>query len=223
MGGSRLTIRVWITRTQPAAARSARVWAEAGFKPVVAPLLRVEPLGAVSDLPNRAPLIFTSAHGVRHSGLVGDERRVYAIGRATADEAAAQGFSDIVSANGNWTSLVHRVEKTREQIFHISGETVRGRIVETLRDRGLSAERRVVYRTRPVCNAPIDVASVQAVALYSPLASETLMALPETDLSHLTAHCLSANVAAPLSGMTVRIAKSPDESALIACSREPLP
>jgi len=165
------------------------------------------------------PLIFTSAHGVRHCGRVGDNRQVYCVGNATADAARAFGFSNVVSANGDWKDLVKIVESTDQMVVHVSGADVRGAIVETLRQRGINAHRRIVYRTEPAKKWPIDVNQINAVALYSPMASETLMSLPACDVSHLTAYCLSANVAAPLRGMTVRIAASPNERALIACSR----
>lgn len=190
---------------------------------MVAPLLTVESVETKQIIPDKATLIFTSAHGVRHSGLIGDDRRVYCVGDATARTAKAQGFTSVVSADGDWETLTHIIAQTDDPIIHVSGTTVRGRIVPTLRDQGFDAHQHIVYRSETVTSWPIDVNQIDAVALYSPMAAETLMALPPRHLFHLTAYCLSENVAAPLRGMAIRIAQSPNERALIACSETPEP
>jgi len=179
----------------------------------------VTPLDGLIDVPNDARLIFTSAHGVRHCGIRGDSRQVYCVGDATARVAKDVGFTSVVSGRGDWNTLIEVIEKTQNPIIHVSGSIVRGTIVETLRERGFKASRRIVYRANPIKKWPIDVNQIEAFALYSPMASETLMKLPLRDLSHLTAYCLSENVAAPLRGMAVKIATAPNERALIACSQ----
>lgn len=214
-----MTTKLWITRSAPDAVKSREAWEAAGFDPVIAPLLTVLPVQNVRYIPNDAELIFTSANGVRHCPIPGDDRRVYAVGEATAKAAKAHGFNNIKSGDKDWKKLSKIIEKTENSILHISGLTVRGRLVETLRERGLNASRRIVYRTEPVNDWPINVASVQAIALYSPLAAETLMSLPARDLSSCTAYCLSPNVAAPLSGLKVCVADQPNELSLIACGQ----
>ena len=218
-GESLLTTKLWITRTAPDASRSAQAWKAAGFDPLIAPLIEISAVENSESIPDKAELIFTSANGVRHCGVRGDDRRVYAVGEATAETARLQGFSNVVFGDKDWKRLSEIIEKTENSILHISGSIVRGRLVETLRERGFNASRRVVYRTSPVKKWPIDVETVQAVALYSPLAAEALMSLPMRDLSSLTAYCLSPNVAAPLSSLDVRIASQPNEMSLIACSQ----
>lgn len=213
-----MTTKIWITRTEPAATRSADAWATAGFEPVIAPLLTIESVAAEPTIPDDARLIFTSAHGVRHCGVIGDDRQVYCVGNATARVAKAHGFTSVISAHGDWRDLTKIVDKTEGPIIHVSGSIVRGNIVQTLRDQGLDARRQIVYQAKMQTSWPLDVNQIDAVALYSPVASETLMALPPRHLFHLTAYCLSANIAAPLRDMTVRIASAPNERALIACS-----
>lgn len=184
-----------------------------------APLLRVTPVSWDGDVPDDAELIFTSAHGVRQSGIEGDSRRVYTVGDATALAARDAGFTNVVSAKGDWKGLLEIIEPTERPILHIHGETVRGALVERLKAQGLSASSRIVYRTEAVTDWPVDPADFDAVALYSPRAAETLIALPPRNLDHLTAYCLSENVAQPILGPKVRIAASPNEESLIACSR----
>lgn len=216
-----LRTRLWITRSEPAATRSADAWAEAGFDALIAPLLSINAVTTAAGVPDDAVLIFTSANGVRRSGLSGDDRLVYCVGDATAREAMDQGFTSVVSADGDWRQLVQIIAPTDRPIIHLSGGVVRGQIIETLRQRGLTASRRIVYSTEAQMSWPIDINEVDAVALYSPLAAETLMALPARFLGHLTAYCLSPNVAEPLRDINVRIAARPNERALIACSLTP--
>jgi len=214
-----LTTSIWITRTEPATQRSAEAWREAGFAPVIAPLLTVHPIPQTEPISDRAILIFTSAHGVRHCGIKGDGRLIYTVGDATARVAREHGFQHIVSAAGDWKSLMQVIEKTENPLVHMSGETISGAVVETLIERGLQARRQIVYATNSITKWPVNLEPIDAVALYSPMASITLMALPKRDLSNLTAYCLSPNVAAPLQGLKTRIAERPTEAALIACSR----
>lgn len=214
-----MTTRIWITRTEPAAQRSAEAWRDAGFEPVIAPLLTVHPITQTEPIADEATLIFTSAHGVRYCGIKGDGRLIYTVGDATARAAREHGFQRVISADGDWRSLVQIIEKTNNPHVHISGTIIGGTVVGTLTKRGMSARRQIVYDTHSVIRWPISLERMEAVALYSPMASRTLMALPKRDLSSVTAYCLSPNVAAPLEGMKTRIADHPTEAALIACSR----
>lgn len=185
---------------------------------MIAPLLTIESLETKPVIPDDATLIFTSAHGVRHCGLRGDDRQVYCIGDATARVAKAQGFTSVIFADGDWKDLTKIVDKTEGPIIHVSGSIVRGNIVQTLCDQGFDARRQIVYEAKAQTSWPMDVNQIDAVALYSPMAAAALMALPPRHLCHVTAYCLSANVAAPLRGMTIQIAQAPNERALIACS-----
>lgn len=218
-----MTTKIWITRTAPAAQRSAEAWSDAGFDPVIAPLLTVDPVKPTRVIADDAIIVFTSAHGVRHCGLIGDNRPVYCVGDATARTARERGFTSVQSGQGDWKRLLQIIPQTDQPIVHVSGETVRGELVEMLQRRGQTAARACVYRTHALSEWPLDVNRIDAVALYSPLAAEVLMALPPRHLFHVTAFCLSQNVAAPLRDMPIRIAAAPNERALIACSQRPDP
>ncbi len=217
-----MTTRVWITRTAPAS-KSETAWRDADFAPVMASLLSIVPVETEMRLPAKADLVFTSAHGVRHGPPADPARRVYAVGAATAEVARSKGFADIVTGEGDWRDLLSRIELSGPPIVHVGGEVTRGRLVEELRERGREASRLVVYRSDPAKDWPDGVNGIGAVALYSPMASETLISLPPRDLSGVTALCLSEAVAEPLrkfrSDMTVHIADAPNELSLIACSR----
>lgn len=210
--------RIWITRTLPSAEKSAEAWTLAGFEPVVAPLLAVKPVKPEIAIPDGAELIITSAQAIRHCGASGDDRRVYTVGSATAQIARDHGFTNVVSADGDWEDLLSVIMPTDNPLVHVSGQVVRGHLVQRLKARGFQVSRVIVYETQAVTDWPINPSDVQAVALYSPLASQTLMQLPARDIDHLTAYCLSAAVSDELSGPDIRVASHPNESALIACS-----
>ncbi|MEM9600413.1 MAG: uroporphyrinogen-III synthase [Pseudomonadota bacterium] len=209
---------IWITRTEPGAQKSATAWAAAGFDPVVAPLLSVHPVDSNAVIPDSAQLIFTSGQAVRHCGLKADHQTVYTVGEATADVARQAGFTDVTFADGDWRDLLSIIRPTDQPIVHVSGRTVRGRLVESLGEAGFKASRHIVYETQMITGWPLDPRTVQAVVLYSPMATDALMALPKRDLSHLTAYCLSEAVADGLEGLEIKVAVRPNETALIACS-----
>ncbi|MGB6230025.1 MAG: uroporphyrinogen-III synthase [Litorimonas sp.] len=218
-----MTNRVWITRTEPAAERSASAWAAAGFRPISAPLLKIRPVRWDGTVADGSRLIFTSANAVRHCGLRGGAQHVYAVGDATARAAREAGFDTVLSGKGDWQTLMDIIDSKDGPFLHLSGREVRGRIVETLRKCGAIAERAIVYESVAVGGWPIDPEAIDGVALYSPKAAETLMSLPPRNLARLTAYCLSETVATPLESMDVRIAAEPNEDALIACARNGFP
>ncbi|MDM8352398.1 uroporphyrinogen-III synthase, partial [Brevundimonas diminuta] len=93
--------RVWVTRAEPGAARTADRLTALGFTPITAPLLTLEPLpGALDAVPAPAAvaaLALTSPNGVEaFAPLISRFRRhpVFAVGDATAEAARAAGFAD---------------------------------------------------------------------------------------------------------------------------------
>ncbi len=109
------TERVWITRAQPGADRTAERLGDLGYVPIIAPLLAVEVIsGAVAriDLTNIAAIAFTSANGVtafaaQTSGL--RQLPVFAVGQTTAQAAAQSGFEDVRCANGDAAILARLI------------------------------------------------------------------------------------------------------------------
>ncbi|MBK1970712.1 uroporphyrinogen-III synthase, partial [Brevundimonas diminuta] len=108
--------RVWVTRAEPGAARTADRLTALGFTPITAPLLTLEPLpGALDAVPAPAAvaaLALTSPNGVEaFAPLISRFRRhpVFAVGDATAEAARAAGFADVRSASGDIHALAHLI------------------------------------------------------------------------------------------------------------------
>ena len=100
-------MRVWVARAEPGAQATAARLVALGHEPVVAPVLAVRPLTPALDLQGIAALAFTSANGVEAFARLTDLRElpVFAVGRATAKAAHAEGFASVSSADGDVEDL----------------------------------------------------------------------------------------------------------------------
>ncbi|WP_288759400.1 uroporphyrinogen-III synthase, partial [uncultured Brevundimonas sp.] len=104
--------RVWITRAEPGAARTAARLLALGMEPVVRPLLAIQTLSPeLPDLDAFAALAFTSVNGVAaFAGLSARrDRPVFAVGDATAQAARDAGFARVDSADGDLAALARRI------------------------------------------------------------------------------------------------------------------
>ena len=93
--------RVWVTRAQPGADRTADRLLALGYVPVVLPLLALEAIFQPNpDLSDVWALAFTSRNAVTAFAPLTPDRAlpVFAVGDATAEAARAAGFADVRSA-----------------------------------------------------------------------------------------------------------------------------
>lgn len=105
-------MRVWVTRSQPGADRTAGSLASLGHEPVVAPVLEIERLPvAPPPLEAATALAFTSAVGVQAFADLTSARDlpVFAVGEATARAARAAGWRDVRSADGDGAALARLI------------------------------------------------------------------------------------------------------------------
>ncbi len=209
--------RIWVTRAQPGASATAARLAALGYEPVVAPLIETRPREVTIDLTGVAALAFTSAAAVRAYAAraafrgAGWDLPVFAVGQATAQAAREAGFANVLSADGDATALAALIA-TQD----LTGEILHPGAAELAAD--LPGVRALaIYDTRPAAlPAGFTTQGLDAVLLHSPRAARLLAALPPPP--GLTALCLSPAVAEPLTGLglDVRIAKAPNEEALLA-------
>ena len=97
--------RVLVTRSQPGASETAARLKAMGYRPIAEPVFTVERLKA--ELPEFDALAFTSLNGVRVFAELSPRRDgpVFCVGARTAEEARKEGFSDVVSADGDVAAL----------------------------------------------------------------------------------------------------------------------
>ena len=218
--------RVWITRAQPGAARTAARLTALGFTPVVAPLLTIralpEALSQAPDLTTVAALAFTSPNGVEaFAALVPApllrDRPVFAVGDATAEAAREAGFADARSAAGDVHDLARLIAATPVDglILAPGAREPAGDLPALLPDHAV--QRLPVYAAEETDAAvPADF---DAVLLHSPRAARALAAIliPDAAQNRL-AVCISAAAAAPLHAFSfaeTRTASAPDETSML--------
>lgn len=222
--------RVWVTRAEPGAARTADRLTALGFTPITAPLLTLEPLpGALDAVPAPAAvaaLALTSPNGVEaFAPLVSRFRRhpVFAVGDATAEAARAAGFADVRSAAGD----IHALARL------IAAEAPPGPLLAP-GAREPAGDLPALLTGRPVQRLPVYAAFetqapapelFDAVMLHSPRAARALAAdLPRAASSGRVAICISEAAAIPLRPFDfaqIRIAAAPDEPAMLSALGKP--
>ena len=218
-------MRVWITRTQPGAARTARAVVDLGHEPVIAPLLQRRDLPA--DLPPHPAIAFTSPNAVAAFARLSADRaaRVFAVGDATARAARDAGFSDVTSAAGDGRALAALIAadppasllwpRAAAPAFDL-GEALSGAV---------PVRAVAVYETVPADVAPPPTAD--AVLIHSPRAARVVAErlAPET-ASKLRLLAISPAAAAPLGALPwreIHVAAHPDEAHLLAPLGKPPP
>jgi len=216
--------KVWITRTQPAADKTAEAIRRLGFDPIIVPLLRITPPDTMPPItPKTAVLVFTSSNGVRAFCDLTDKRSwpVVTVGDATANVARDMGFTNVQSASGTSetvTELIKTKFNDEAPIIHCSGDIVRGTITADLEAAGYTAQRDIFYKTETIGHLP-ELKDVHYVVLHSPLAAKILRALAP-NCAHMSAVCMSPAVSAALGTLPLRekrVANAPTETALLTC------
>ena len=218
--------RVWITRAQPGAARTAARLTALGFEPVVAPLLTILPLpdalSAAPDLTTVTALVFTSPNGVEaFAALIPTpllrDRPVFAVGDATAEAARAAGFTDARSASGDIHALARLIAATPIDglILAPGAREPAGDLAALLPDHRI--QRLPVYAAEET-DAAVP-AAFDAVLLHSPRATRALASILTPDAAqNRLAVCISAAAAAPLTAFSfaeIRTADAPDEASML--------
>lgn len=215
--------RVWITRAEPGAARTAARLRDMGFEPIVAPLLAIKHLTPpVPDLAPFAALAFTSINGVVAFAALTPSRDcpVFAVGDATAQAAHDAGFADVRSASGDLHALARLIAGAiaNADVLVPQAETPAGDFIAALTAasaRNVSIQSMTVYRaieTSAETPSPFD-----AVLIHSPRAGQALAKRGHGALAQAVLACISPAAAAPMValGLTPVVAKSPDETSLL--------
>lgn len=227
MGQEPLT--VWITRAEPGAGATAERVRAQGWRPVVSPLLRVQPLPDVHlDLTGVGALAFTSANGVRAFAEIEGKRdiKVFAVGGGTAEAAKAAGFRQVYSADGDVGALAARIAARKSEldgvVLHPAASEPAGDLTGELTAAGVEARTVPLYEsvlTAPPADFLDNLEELDVVLLHSPKAAKALAGvLRGRNAAHLRLLCLSPAVAKPVARTKVREvvrAPFPIEAALL--------
>lgn len=210
-------MKVWVTRAEPGASRTAERLRALGHEPLVAPVLEGRRLPVDIDLTGVGALAFTSGNGVRAFAELHAERGLpaYAVGEATARAAREAGFGVVISANGAVADLARTIRgglTTDGAVLFAGAAEPAGDLIGELTAQGIPARAVAVYETIPTgARAP---EAAEAVLIHSPRAAGLVAAIDGLDLP---AFCISRAAAAPLAGWSrVRSATAPNEDDLLA-------
>lgn len=229
-------MRILVTRPEPDGERTAAKLRARGCDVMLVPLLRVEAVDADLDGVWHAVAV-TSVNALRaiadHPALDALlESPAYAVGGRTANAALAQGFANVVSADGDVGDLA-RAMKTHlhpgMRVLYLAGEDRSGDLAGVLAAAGIEVATRMVYRTLALPAFSPDVRealaagwfdgvlhfsrrSVEAYLGCAAAAGLTAQALAPVHF------CLSRQMAEPLlaaGAPAIRLADQPTEAALL--------
>jgi uroporphyrinogen-III synthase len=221
--------RVWVTRAQPGADRTAGRLTDLGCQPVVAPVLTIRPLPFIPPAPETvAALAFTSANGVAaFTKAAGGFRGhpVFTVGAATAEAARAAGFTHVQSADGDAQALARLVaEAAPSSPVLVPGAAQPAADLQSLIGSALSILQLPVY---DAAETDIPAPDFDAVLIHSPRAARTVAARLSPEAAHgRIAIAISPAAAEPLAAFPFaerRIAAAPTEASLLARLGNPGP
>lgn len=230
-------MRIWVARPEPGAARTGARLAALGHRPLVAPVLAVEPTGIGLPAEAFAGLILTSANAA--SALAPEDRArlrtipTFAVGARTAAVARALGFADVRAAEGDAHAVARLVRESLPEgahLVHAAGAERKAEPAASLVAAGYRLTVRELYAAQVVARLPDAAADALAAGrLDGALHYSRRSAQAAHDLANaaglggafgdLTHYCLSADVAVPLvtAGVAVHfVPDRPAEDALLA-------
>jgi uroporphyrinogen-III synthase len=141
--------RILITRPEPGATQTAARVTALGLLPIVAPVLSIT--ARQPTVPDRvAASLLTSRNAIAACPASLHGRPVFAVGTATAAQAAEAGFRHVFSADGDATALAILVAGALSpmdgSLFLPTGQGQGRDLATSLRRRGFRVVRRVAYQ-----------------------------------------------------------------------------
>lgn len=235
-------MQILVTRPEPDNARTAAALRARGHAPLLAPLLRIEPVAADIGAGPFAAVLITSANAVRALAAHPARARVtalpaFAVGEATAAAAREAGFAVVVTADGDAASLVRLVRArsgpAAAPLLYLAGADRAADLGAALAPEGqpdgIAVTLAVIYRAllQPLAadaRAELAAGRIDFVLHYSRRSARHYLAvaaeaglLPQA-LRPVQA-CLAEPVAAVLRAAgadTVKVAARPDEAHLLS-------
>jgi uroporphyrinogen-III synthase len=218
---------IWITRSAPYSHSSANLLQRVGFRALVAPVLQIRPIASASPSTVPDALIFTGAHAVLHHPHDSAWRHlpVFTVGNHASETAAAAGYSNVRSAEGDVRDLEGLAAfslRRRAKLLLFGSLDVASDLDARLTARGFTVERFIVSETRSstdhdLRNAINALPRIDGICVYSPRSAQRVAEVLRSRPWHGTIFCLSEPCAAYFPArdhILVQVAERPDERAL---------
>jgi uroporphyrinogen-III synthase len=177
-------MRLLVTRPEPDALLLKARLESLGHEVTVAPLLTVSFDNAEEfDLSEVQALIATSRNGLRalkaqNAHKIAALLPIYCVGHATAKDAAALGFTEIVTGGGTVATLapeiVAHADPQTGVLLHLAGDELAGSMAAELEHHGFRLLQPIVYRMASATAFDADTAEqietgeIEGVLLFSP-------------------------------------------------------
>lgn len=196
---------------------------------MVRPLLKIRLLlPDVPDLDGFAALAFTSCNGVSAFAELTPrrDRRVFAVGEATAQAARDAGFADVRSADGAIGDLVALISREMHPEERLLAAVAREPVadLQALLAGHVRVETLAVYEAVETGTAAPE--GVAAILIHSPRAAVALAALGAQAVEQRRIVAISAQAAAPLKDLPIAdlsIARHPSEAGMLEALGKPAP
>jgi uroporphyrinogen-III synthase len=229
-------MRILVTRPQEDSREISQMLEALGHRVVSAPLLHIRFYdGPDISLDGVQVVLATSANGVRAIARRTPRRDVplFAVGPQTEAEARAAGFTHIKNANGDGAALARAtaewVKPEGGALLHAAGAEAPKLLVSELEKNGFIVRREVLYEAQAVQRLPNAAAEalksgeLDAVMHFSSRSARTFADCATREglaaaCEKLIAVCISeaaANALSPLHFREIRIAKAPNQQALL--------
>ena len=233
---------VLVTRPQPDDEATAAALRARGYQVLLAPMLRFEPVAFHDDIDARyGAVIVTSANALRgiEPHLAGHrllKLPLFAVGEHTAGAARSLGFTNVIAANGDATSLRDSVLasvkakalKKASPLLYLAGADLARDLAGELGERGFTVVTHTTYRMIPVSSLPREACDafaanqVEAVLHYSRRSARAFLdaarsAGVEISALAIPQCCISdavASIVRDAGASHVMVARLPDENAL---------
>ena len=220
-------MRVLIIRPEREATALAAALAERGHTPVIAPLFRLEflhpPAEFSAALAACQAVLLTSANGARAFAEASAQRGrpILAVGDTTASTAEGLGFSDVVSASGDFSALAdlvrQRLDPKDGPLVHVAGRDVAFDFADVLEPAGFEVKRFTLYDAREETTLPesaraaLEARALDAITFFSPRAASVFASMVEdaglaANLRDVTAIAISPAALAPAAGLPFKAA-----------------
>jgi uroporphyrinogen-III synthase len=235
-------LAVLVTRPQPDDEATAAGLRAKGLSVLQAPMLRFEPVAFHDDADaSYGAVIVTSANALRgiEPHLAGHrllKLPLFAVGEHTASAARRAGFTQVISSNGDATSLRESVLagvkakalKKASTILYLAGADLARDLAGELGERGFTVVTHTTYRMVPVPSLPREIGDafaanrIEAVLHYSRRSARAFLdatraAGVEISALAIPQCCISdavASVVRDAGASHVMVARIPDENAL---------